>query len=157
MTALGTLDTLGFRQEVWRWAVTAISDFPFTGCGLGAFRRVVTLLYPLNVQMPDIAHAHNIFLQVALDIGLPGLIAYLALLGLMVKVAWRVAQREEYRALAIGILCGTLALHTFGLLDALTLGSKPAIAFWYSLGLLSAMLRLSNCDFEMAAGKSVIY
>lgn len=154
MTAFGTLDTLAFRQEVWRWAVTAISDFPFTGCGLGAFRRVVTLLYPLNVGMPDIAHAHNIFLQVALDVGIPGLIAYLALLGLIVKVAWRVAHREEHRALAIGILCGTLALHTFGLLDALTLGSKPAIAFWYSLGLLSALVRISNCDFEMAAGSS---
>jgi putative inorganic carbon (HCO3(-)) transporter len=144
MTAFGTLDTLAFRQEVWRWAVTAVSDFPFTGCGLGTFRRVVTLLYPLNVPMPDIAHAHNIFLQVALDIGIPGLIAYLALLGLMVWEAWQAAHDESYRVLAVGILGGTLALHVYGLLDVLALGSKPAVAFWYSLGLLSALARLRN-------------
>lgn len=148
MTAFGKLDTLVFRQKVWRWAVTAVADFPFTGCGLGTFRRVVTILYPLNVLLPDIAHAHNIFLQVALDVGIPGLIAYVALLGLMVVVALRVAMRGEYRALAIGILCGTIALHIYGLLDALALGSKPAIAFWYSLGLLSALDRLSDKDLH---------
>ncbi len=150
MTALGTLDTLAFRQEVWRWAVLAISDFPFTGCGLGTFRRVVTLLYPLNVSMLDISHAHNIFLQVALDVGIPGLIAYVALLGLMGWEAWKAAQNVTYRFLAVGILGGTLALHIFGLLDALALGSKPAIAFWYSLGLLSVLTRLNKNDAELA-------
>ncbi|MDF1512947.1 MAG: O-antigen ligase family protein, partial [Anaerolineae bacterium] len=153
MTSLGSLDTLAFRQEVWRWAATAISDFPFTGCGLGTFRRVVTLLYPLNVPLPDIAHAHNIFLQVALDIGIPGLIAYLALLGLMVKTALHVAKNEAYRGLAIGLICGTIALHTYGLLDALALGSKPAIAFWYSLGLLGALDRLVRSALAATPGQ----
>jgi putative inorganic carbon (HCO3(-)) transporter len=146
MTAFGTLDTLAFRQEVWRWAVVAISDFPFTGCGLGTFRRVVTLLYPLNVQLSDIAHAHNIFLQTALDVGIPGLIAYIALVGLMLWEAWRAVHNQVYRVVAAGIFGGILGLHVYGLLDALTLGSKPAIAFWYSLGLLSALARLPNVD-----------
>jgi putative inorganic carbon (HCO3(-)) transporter len=148
MTAFGTLDTLAFRQEVWRWAVVAISDFPFTGCGLGTFRRVVTLLYPLNVQMPDIAHAHNIFLQTALDVGIPGLIAYVALVGLMLWEAWCAVHHQAYRVVAAGIFGGILGLHVYGLLDALALGSKPAIAFWYSLGLLSALARLTNENEE---------
>jgi O-antigen ligase len=44
--------------------------------------RVVPVLYPLfTVPLDsDIAHAHNIFLQTALDLGIPGLVAYLALL-----------------------------------------------------------------------------
>ncbi|HEX9107974.1 MAG TPA: O-antigen ligase family protein, partial [Longimicrobiales bacterium] len=78
---LGRVSLAG-RLEIWSRAVYAIQDFPFTGCGLGAFRRVVNLLYPLFLIGPDadIAHAHNIFLQTALDLGLPGLVAYLALL-----------------------------------------------------------------------------
>jgi len=84
-TAIGPLNTLAFRQEVWRWALIAIGDFPLTGCGLGTFRDVARVLYPMDPsRVPpgyDIAHAHNIFLQTALDLGIPGLVAYLALLG----------------------------------------------------------------------------
>ncbi|MCP4418513.1 MAG: O-antigen ligase family protein, partial [Chloroflexi bacterium] len=43
-TAVGSLSSLSFRQEVWRWTVVAIQDFPFTGVGLGSFRRVIRRL-----------------------------------------------------------------------------------------------------------------
>jgi hypothetical protein len=62
----------------------------------------------------------------------------------MVWMAWKAAQRKSYRFLAVGLFGGTLALHIYGLLDALALGSKPAIAFWYSLGLLTTLERLSR-------------
>ena len=148
MTALGNLGTLGFRQEVWRWAVTAVQDFFFTGCGLGTFREVVRLLYPLNVSPSyDIAHAHNIFLQVALDTGIPGLIAYLALLGVASAVGIRVARRDvASRPLALGLLGGLGAFHLYGMLDALAPGSKPALVFWYALGLLSALVRMGDTE-----------
>lgn len=146
MTALGDLGTLGFRQEVWRWALMAVQDFSFTGCGLGTFREVVRLLYPLNVPPGyDIAHAHNIFVQVALDLGIPGLIAYLALLGIAGVIGWRVARRDAgLRPLALGLVGGLISLHIYGLLDALAPGSKTGIVFWYALGLLAAMARVSR-------------
>lgn len=141
MTALGSLNTIGFRFEVWRWALAAIQDFPFTGCGLGSFRQVVRLLYPLNVDPGyDIAHAHNIFLQVALDVGLPGLIAYLAMLGVVAVTTWQLAYgNEALRPLLLGLLSGILALHLFGMTDALAPGSKPGLIFWYAMGLLTAL------------------
>ncbi len=144
MTALGTLGTLGFRQEVWRWALMAVQDFSFTGCGLGTFRKVARLLYPLNVSPNyDIAHAHNMFLQVVLDLGIPGLIAYLGLLGIAMVIGMRVARRDlKLRPLALGLVGGLISLHIYGLLDALAPGSKTAIVFWIALGLLAAMDRL---------------
>jgi putative inorganic carbon (HCO3(-)) transporter len=143
---LGNLGTLGFRQEVWRWSLVAIEDFPFTGTGLGAFRRVVHRLYPITVPATyDIAHAHNIFLQVALDLGLPGLVAYLGLLALALRMGWQAARRDAAaRPWAWGLLAGLLALHAYGLADALAPGSKPALLFWLALGLLCAMARLAQ-------------
>ena len=47
---------------------------------MNSFRKVITVLYPL-VNFPptlDIGHAHNEFFQAALDLGIPGLIAFIA-------------------------------------------------------------------------------
>ncbi|MCB8983997.1 MAG: O-antigen ligase family protein [Ardenticatenaceae bacterium] len=143
-TAVGSLGSIGFRQEVWRWALTAVGDFPFTGTGLGTFRQVVRRLYPLNVSPTyDIAHAHDIFLQTALDVGLPGLIVYLALLLIAFWLGWQAARRDAtLRPFALGLLAGLAALHIYGLTDALALGSKTGLSFWLALGLLTAMHRL---------------
>jgi putative inorganic carbon (HCO3(-)) transporter len=147
-TVLGNLGTLGFRQEVWRWALVGIEDFPFTGTGLGTFRRVAPRLYPIAVPATyDIAHAHNIFLQVALDLGLPGLAAYLALLALALRLGWQAARRDPaLRPWAWGLCAGLLALHAYGLADALAPGSKPALLFWLALGLLCAMPQSTRPD-----------
>lgn len=144
--------SLSDRVEIWSRAVYAIQDFPFTGVGLGTFRRVVGLLYPLFTISPDIdiAHAHNIFLQVALDVGVPGLIAYLALLWVAGAVAWHVARRGPplLQALAIGLLAALVSLHLYGLTDALALGSKPGLAFWMILGLLAALPRVMDTELQ---------
>lgn len=76
-----SLNSLEGRLEVWSRAIYGIQDFPFTGMGMNTFRRVVPVLYPLFLISPDtdIGHAHNEFLQAALDLGIPGLIAFIAL------------------------------------------------------------------------------
>ena len=152
-TVIGQLGTLNFRKEVWQWGMVAVQDFPFTGTGLGTFRRVVKRLYPLNVPFDyDIAHAHNIFLQVALDVGLPGLVAYLAILINAVMIGWQVAKRDEQlRPFALGLLAGLAALHIYGLTDVIAPGSKPGLIFWAALGLLTAMHQIT---LESEAGKA---
>lgn len=143
-SAVGSLTTLNYRKELWPWAITAVGDFPFTGLGLGAFREVVFRLYPVALAAgQDVGHAHNIFLQTALDVGLPGLVVYLALLLVAAAAGWRVARADAgLRAVALGLLAGLFALHVFGLADALALGAKPGIMFWFALGLLAAMNNL---------------
>ena len=140
-TAVGDLSTTLFRQEVWRWSIAAIEDFPFTCVGLGAFRQVAFRLYPISVpQSYDFAHAHNIFLQSTLDVGLPGLIAYLALVGTAVAHSWQKARRGvRERPFYLALFAGLIALHVYGLGDALALGSKTNLLFWIALGLLSLL------------------
>jgi len=76
-----SINSLEGRLEVWSRAIYGIQDFPFTGMGMNTFRKVVPVLYPLFTISPevDIGHAHNEFLQAALDLGIPGLIAFIAL------------------------------------------------------------------------------
>ena len=156
---IGEISITG-RVEIWSRALYAIQDFPFTGCGLGTFRRVVHILYPLFLASPDfdIAHAHNIFLQTALDLGLPGLIAYLALLGIAGATCWRCARHGAplVRTTALGLAAGLVGLHVYGLADALALGSKPGVAFWFALGLIAALPRIARQEMPKDASISRI-
>lgn len=141
-TAIGALNTLDYRKDLWPWAVTAIADFPLSGVGLGAFKLVVFRLYPVAITAGDIGHAHNVFLQTALDVGLPGLVVYLAILFVAAAVGLRIARRDAgFRPISLGLLAGLAAVHVFGLADAIALGAKPGIALWIALGLLAAMSR----------------
>ncbi len=137
------------RTEVWSRAVYGIQDFPFTGMGMNTFRRVVHVLYPLFLVGPDVdlAHAHNELLQAALDLGVPGLIAFVALyLGATVMLwqIWTQAQATlndafVVRAVVLGLGAGLFAHLVYGMTDAVTLGSKPGVLFWMILGLIAGL------------------
>ena len=123
-----------------------LQDFPFTGIGMGTFRQVASLLYPFFLAGPDaeIPDAHNLFLQVGVDLGLPGLIAWLALLILVVWASWRVYWRGRaandlrLAGLGAGLLASQAALVVHGLTDAATWGSRPAVIVWAIWGLAMA-------------------
>jgi putative inorganic carbon (HCO3(-)) transporter len=89
----------------------------------------------------DIAHAHNIFLQTALDLGLPGLCAYLALLGVALANCVHIAGGTSpvRRDVALALAANIAAVHLFGLTDAVPLGAKVGLLFWFTLGLLAAL------------------
>ena len=161
----GANTSLEGRLEVWSRALYMLQDFSFTGIGMGAFNQVANILYPFFLVGPDtqIPHAHNLFLQVGVDLGLPGLIAYLALLGLCAWMALDVYEtsrrlaREELAPqahafwtlalpLSIGLLGGQVALIAHGLLDAATWGVKPALLAWAMWGLTAGLWRLSLAE-----------
>ncbi len=137
---------LSGRPEVWSRALYMIQDFPFTGVGMGLFKQVTDLLYPFFRISPDadVAHAHNLALQVAVDLGLPGLIAWLALFGLASAGAWQVYRRGRmlgdawWSGLGAGLLASQAALAVHGLTDAVTWGTRPAMLVWAVWGLAMA-------------------
>jgi putative inorganic carbon (hco3(-)) transporter len=151
-------DNFSARMELWDRAVRGIKDFPVTGMGLNTFRKVVHVSYPLFLtdSKHDIANCHNQWLQTALDIGLPGLIAYMALLSAAITMGIQVWRRSEHfwiRAAAGGLVCGFLAQQIFGIADAIALGAKVGIFFWITLGMLAAMHRMTMPAVRTARGK----
>jgi putative inorganic carbon (HCO3(-)) transporter len=148
MSKLLQSDSVGdfaIRAEIWSRAAQAIHDYPLTGIGMGAFRSVVPSLYPYILSDPaKVHHAHNLYLQVGADLGLPGLVSFAALalclaaLGYLGRRRWAAAGNPRMSWLAAGCLGGLAAMLTHGLLDALTWGTKPAFLAWAVLGLLLA-------------------
>lgn len=134
------------RIEIWSRALYMIQDFPFTGIGLGSFGPVADMLYPFFLFQPStVFHAHNLFLQIAVDLGLPGLIAWLAIFLCMLRLSWRLYRLGRSNSdcwiagLGAGLLCSQVALAVHGMLDAVTWGMvRPAPIVWALWGLIAA-------------------
>lgn len=158
-----SIDSLGTRFEIWSRAIYGIQDFPITGMGMNTFREVVHVLYPLFTLAPDldIAHAHNEFLQVALDLGILGLIAFLSIYFLCFWILLKIWNNsvnsksvEQHgrsgwfrrlnlqQTLVLGLGGGLFGHMVFGLADAITLGAKPGVFYWYLLGLITSLYKI---------------
>ena len=144
-------DNLGLsgRIEIWSRAILVLGDHPLTGVSVNGFRRVVHVLYPLFgiADGIDIAHAHNHLLQAGLDLGLPGLVSYLALWiisAILLIVTFRNlirrrATHHPYYSLVAGLAGSLLAGWIFGLFDAIALGARPSFMWWILIGLTASV------------------
>ena len=148
-----------FRPQVWAAALSGMYDFGLFGMGLGTFREVARMLYPLDVTpYYDIAHAHNFFLQTGLDFGVFGLIALISiyiLAGVLVlsmitgqqgvrrnhihTAITRTGVSSSMQALFIGLFGSLVAQAVYGQLDAVSMGAKPNFMFWYFMGFVFAV------------------
>lgn len=139
---------IALRLDIWSRALAMLSDMPYTGIGLNMFPTILSHFYPGYLLGPE-AHAHNLYLQTALDLGVPGLLAFVWLM-----VAWGVSVRRNYRALSLilqpdgrsnesqillaGLAAGAIAYLAHGVMDALMLGAKPSVALWILLAMGAA-------------------
>lgn len=132
---------LPYRMEIWSRGWFMVQDFMFTGIGMGSFEQVTELLYPLIITPPGVPHAHNLLLQIAVDLGVPGLIAWLGILGTVIVACWRAYRSDDpmLRALGAGLLASQVALLGHGLTDAVTWGMvRSAPLVWLLWGVAVA-------------------
>ena len=133
--------TINGRIEIWSRGIYMVQDFPFTGIGMGLHAKLVEVMYPYFINPVPLVHAHNLFLQIAVDLGLPGLIAWLATLIITIACSislYRVGLRTNnpgQAGLAASLIASQLALIVGGLTDAVTWGGiRTAPLVWVIWG-----------------------
>ncbi|HSN76358.1 MAG TPA: O-antigen ligase family protein [Anaerolineae bacterium] len=139
-----SINTLQGRAELWSRALYLMQDFPFTGVGLGMPEPVIKLLYPTFLTGPDSvwSHVHNTYLQVGSEMGLPGLIAFLALLLTVAAVLVRQVRRTQagiYQGLSVGLLGSWSVFVVHSLVDTPTFSPIIGVSFFVLLGLMVAV------------------
>ncbi len=121
------------RAQLWRDGLALIGDYPFTGSGAGSTMMVYST-YAMLLHVGYISHAHNLFLQIALEQGLPGLAAFLGL----VAACWvAIADRREGDADGprLAAAAGLTALMVHGVADAGIYTSYLAPVLFLPIGL----------------------
>lgn len=133
---------LAARMMLWQRAIHGIADAPLTGMGLGAFDIVSNNPYPQvdgYIPDPDIQHAHNIVLQIGLDFGVPGIIALITIFMIAGRMLVLLIHQSEtpslLRTWSLGLMGSLVAYLVHNMLNAITLGSPPAVIVWFLFGM----------------------
>jgi putative inorganic carbon (hco3(-)) transporter len=132
--------SLSSRLEIYRAGFEMLADYPLTGVGISMFRyNPVRQLYPVpSFDERILPHAHNEFIQVAADLGMPGLLVFIgwyAVAAYMLVRLWQ--QGDDYtRVIATGVGGGLLAHGIYGMGDAITLWDRFIFLFWLLLSLI---------------------
>ena len=129
------------RLVIWKGVLSLIASFPF-GVGLGGFSSVFTAFQPYGFNINRVYHAHNDYLELLAELGLPGMLfLMIALAALIVTIARRLAlpakgnsvwmRRSAFLAVFAALLHASVDFN---------LSSRPGVAvlFFAVLGIASS-------------------
>jgi len=137
---------MGERPYWWRAALGMIKEHPLKGIGPGRFKTEYMLRKPEGlVENPD--QCHNTYLQIALEMGIPALLAFLWIVSLifwMIFKSRKIVHGVWDTGFIIGISASMIAYLIHGFTDNV-LQRRALLMFWFIAGLLCAFLREKAC------------
>lgn len=132
-----------WRQTVWREGFNLLTSQPrhlLVGVGMDSIKRHWREWGLFEGGRIPLGHLHSTPLQLAVERGLPALVAWLLLVGLYARMLWRLARAPVLdnrieRGIALGALGGLAGFFTSGLVHYNLGDSEVAMVFYFIMGL----------------------
>jgi putative inorganic carbon (hco3(-)) transporter len=148
-----TMANTSGRSDIWRVGWRMVEAQPLTGVGSGNFQEAA-IHYVQGIGtltsayfIVDVPHvAHNVYLELLADLGIPGLLAFLGVAGFATLAAAKAAHRFESQgdvAMELVARCQVLALVAFMSADFF-LSGEFSKQLWLTFALSPAILALSH-------------
>lgn len=147
-----------FRLKLYQAALLIWLRSPWLGVGAGNYLEVYPDIirdYPLLDVRFWTYSSHNAYLTVAAETGLLGLVCFLAIILLALRVAfsgWRHAADPADRLLFLGGGCGMIAFLIQSLSNITFFHPRVAVYYWLLLGLLVALHAVAEPGGATGAG-----
>lgn len=155
-TSIGNLadSSTSYRVSIWRAAVHMLEDYFFSGIGIG--EAAWYELYPdyTLAGIEAAPHSHNLFLQIAIEQGIFGLIVFLTILFLLLRISFKLFMRcgnlkslvskkdsTVIRLTVAAPICGLAAVLLQGLTDYSWYNYRVYFIFWLVLALIPAYVK----------------
>ncbi|HEU4869707.1 MAG TPA: O-antigen ligase family protein, partial [Pyrinomonadaceae bacterium] len=139
-----------WRQMVWREGFELLVSKPrhlLVGVGIDSIKGHWREWGLFDNGRQPIGHMHSNLLQIALERGVPALLVWLILIGLYVRMLWRIIRSETdglSRGLALGALGGTIGFFTSGLVHYNWGDSEVVTIFYFIMGLCLVVERTNQ-------------
>ena len=148
-----TSATTSGRSDIWRVGWRMVQAHPWIGTGSGNFQEAA-IHYVQGIGsitnanlIVDVPHvAHNIYLELLADLGIPGLLAFLGVMGfsmLAVAKAARSFERQGDREMELIARCMLLSVVAFMSADFF-LSGEFSKQLWLTFALCPAVLALAQ-------------
>lgn len=134
------------RVNLWREALSIMKDFPIFGCGLNTY-SVVAPGY--KTSLGGGYYAHNSYLQMAAEMGVAGLAAFIWMLIRLFKASLKsikAAKDGFYSDLLTGLSAGMLAFLVHSFFDVHFYALQLAVLMWFIMGLIIAVWRIASTE-----------
>lgn len=130
------------RLTFWREACHVISMAPLVGTGLNTYSKVAPI-YKISWG----GYPHNCYLQMAAEIGIPGLGAFLIFLSIFM---WRALQACKHmkdvflKSIAIGLWVGLTGFFIQSAFDTMFYSVQLSHFMWLMMGILAAVIAIDR-------------
>ena len=131
-----------WRETVWREGFQLLVSKPrhlIFGVGMDSIKGHWREWGLFDNGRQPVGHMHSNLLQIALERGLPALIVWLILIGVYVRMLWRITREKMIddfaRGLAVGALGGAFAFFASGLVHYNWGDSEVVTIFYFVMGL----------------------
>jgi hypothetical protein len=139
-----------WREMVWREGFELLISKPrhlLVGVGIDSIKGHWREWGLFDNGRQPIGHMHSNLLQIALERGVPALVVWLSLIGLYIRMLWKIIRRETdgfSKGLALGALGGTIGFFTSGLVHYNWGDSEVVTIFYFIMGLCLVVERTNQ-------------
>jgi O-antigen ligase len=124
------------RLYYWRTALKMIKDYPLLGIGWRKFEIFYYFYKPSLANMSR--YAHNVFLQITVELGIFGLLVFLSILYFFFKEAVRIIKDNPSVFLfRFSLFCSGISFLLHNLFDLSFYFGQVSFFWWLLLGLLN--------------------
>lgn len=119
------------------------TDHFFFGYGVGNYMEALkTYNTPGIIELP----VHNVFLWLAAEAGLIGVVLFYWIAFAAIRRAWKIARRKAHpqRRIALAVFCGLIAYLLDGLTDPLYREPVVYTMFWLMVAISAALIRIDK-------------
>jgi O-antigen ligase len=122
------------RLIAWYNAMILIIQHPFTGIGFSTWQEIYHGIMPIKRLYAQ--HAHNLYINLALEMGLIGLIAYLSIIGKTLVSFYKKMVKPQNDIVQYTVLISVLAILVSCITDIFIQQYQISILFWVTLALM---------------------
>lgn len=152
------------RLRFWQKTLLLIKDKPVTGCGAGNWKIAIPaygsegMIESYGKYAPD--RAHNVYLQLAAEDGLPGALFYFGMWLLIARIGFKIILRpknEGQRILIILMLAGLAGLSADAMFSFPTERIEHSLFMYIMAGIIIGNYTLNNLNGEKLSLSKPVY